>query len=30
MRIVRHLLGAAIAAAVITSPAMAEELTGTL
>lgn len=30
MRIVRHLLGAAIAAAVIASPAMAEELTGTL
>ena len=30
MRIVRQLLGAAIAAAVITSPVMAEELTGTL
>lgn len=30
MRIVRHLLGAAIAAAIISSPAMAEELTGTL
>ncbi|MFP5428892.1 MAG: transporter substrate-binding domain-containing protein, partial [Gammaproteobacteria bacterium] len=30
MRIVRQLLGAAIAAAVIASPAMAEELTGTL
>ena len=30
MRIVRHLLGAAIAAAVISSPAMAAELTGTL
>ncbi|OLS64783.1 glutamate/aspartate ABC transporter substrate-binding protein [Pseudomonas putida] len=30
MRIVRHLLGAAIAAAVISSPVMAEELTGTL
>ncbi|WP_175652297.1 glutamate/aspartate ABC transporter substrate-binding protein [Pseudomonas sp. Marseille-P9899] len=30
MRIVRHLLGAAIAAAVIASPVMAEELTGTL
>ncbi|MHA6193413.1 glutamate/aspartate ABC transporter substrate-binding protein [Pseudomonas wadenswilerensis] len=30
MRIVRHLLGAAIAAAVIASPAVAEELTGTL
>ncbi|MHC6224339.1 glutamate/aspartate ABC transporter substrate-binding protein [Pseudomonas sp. X10] len=30
MRIVRHLLGAAIAAVVISSPAMAAELTGTL
>ena len=30
MRIVRHLLGAAIAAVVISSPVMAEELTGTL
>ena len=30
MRIVRHLLGAAIAAAIVSSPAMAEELTGTL
>ena len=30
MRIVRHLLGATIAAAIIASPAMAEELTGTL
>lgn len=30
MRIVRQLLGAAIAAAVISSPVMAEELTGTL
>lgn len=30
MRIVRQLLGAAIAAAVIASPVMAEELTGTL